>query len=234
MEPRRSPTPEAITIASTNASRADRRQSLGTGSMMAALPAPWVQAVFDEIDCGLLVCTATGQVVCRNQSARRALRGEHPLMLDSHGVLEARDPRHGPLWAQALHSVASQARRQFLQLDPMLTDKCIALVPLPGGEAPVLPAVLILLGRQQLCGKLAAQWFGMSHGLSPTEDNVLGALAAGHRPQHIAQLHGVCVSTVRTQVASINNKAQTHATGDLLRRLALLPPMVGALRQCLD
>lgn len=228
MQTHRSSTPEAA------ASAADRRPARDPGAMAVPPPAAWVQAVFDELDCGLLVCTEHGQVQCCNQSARRSLRSEHPLVLNRSGVLEARDPRQGPTWAQALQAAVRQSRRQFLRLDPMAVDKCIALVPLPGGEAPAHPAVLILLGRQQLCGKLAAQWFGMSHGLSPAEDNVLGALAAGHRPQHIAQLHGVCISTVRTQIASINNKAQTHATGDLLRRLALLPPMVGALRQCLD
>ena len=229
MQPHRVPGTEPARIAPDRHLLPSQLAAVG-----AALPSAWVQAAFDEIDNGLLVCTEHGQVLCSNQSARRALRGEHPLVLEDCGVLEARDPRHGPVWAQALRGAATQSRRQFLQLDPLLSDKCIAVVPLPVGDTPAQPAVLILLGRQHLCGKLAAQWFGMSHGLSPAEDNVLGALAAGHRPQTIAQRHGVCISTVRTQVASINNKAQTHATGDLLRRLTLLPPMVGALRQCLD
>lgn len=43
--------------------------------------------------------------------------------------------------------------------------------------------------------------------------------------------HGVALSTVRTQVSSIRAKTGTENISSLVRMVAMLPPMVSALRQ---
>ena len=59
---------------------------------------------------------------------------------------------------------------------------------------------------------------------------VLAALGMGVAPADIAQEQGVKLSTVRTQIGSIRAKIGVSSITDLVRRVAALPPMVGALR----
>jgi DNA-binding CsgD family transcriptional regulator len=50
------------------------------------------------------------------------------------------------------------------------------------------------------------------------------------RPTLIAQTQGVAVSTVRTQIGSIRAKTGAASISALVRQVAVLPPLVGALR----
>jgi len=90
--------------------------------------------------------------------------------------------------------------------------------------------VLLVLERQQICGDLAAQWFALRYGLTPAETEVLKALSAGARPASVANQQGVAISTVRTQIQSIRAKSGAASIGELMRQLAVLPPLMSALR----
>jgi DNA-binding CsgD family transcriptional regulator len=59
---------------------------------------------------------------------------------------------------------------------------------------------------------------------------VLEHLCGGVRPTEIAQRQGVAVSTVRTQIGSIRAKTGATSIRELVRQVAVLPPLVGALR----
>jgi DNA-binding CsgD family transcriptional regulator len=50
------------------------------------------------------------------------------------------------------------------------------------------------------------------------------------RPTEIAQRQSVAVSTVRTQIGSIRAKTGAGSIRELVRQVAVLPPLVGALR----
>ena len=50
------------------------------------------------------------------------------------------------------------------------------------------------------------------------------------RPNEIASRAGVAVSTVRTQIGSIRSKTGATSIRELVRQVAVLPPLVGALR----
>jgi DNA-binding CsgD family transcriptional regulator len=67
-------------------------------------------------------------------------------------------------------------------------------------------------------------------GLTPAETRVLELLCAGVRPTEIAGRAGVAVSTVRTQIGSIRAKTGAASIRELVRQVAVLPPLVGALR----
>ena len=58
----------------------------------------------------------------------------------------------------------------------------------------------------------------------------LRELCPGIEPRELTQLHGVALTTVRTQIAAIRLKVGAQSIGDVLRRVAVLPPVVGALR----
>ena len=72
--------------------------------------------------------------------------------------------------------------------------------------------------------------FAREHQLTAAEQQVLQSLCAGLQPQEIAQRHGVAISTVRTQIASVRAKTATESIRDLVAMVAQLPPMQGVLR----
>jgi hypothetical protein len=60
---------------------------------------------------------------------------------------------------------------------------------------------------------------------------VLIALCDGASPSDIAQANGVAISTVRTQIANIRAKTGSDSIRSLIHQVAVLPPLVGTLRQ---
>jgi DNA-binding CsgD family transcriptional regulator len=87
-----------------------------------------------------------------------------------------------------------------------------------------------VLGKRQVCEKLSVQGFARSLAMTPAETRVLELLCAGVRPTEIAQRQGVAVSTVRTQIGSLRAKTGAGSIRELVRQVAVLPPLVGALR----
>jgi DNA-binding CsgD family transcriptional regulator len=72
--------------------------------------------------------------------------------------------------------------------------------------------------------------YAREHRLSPSEEQVLGALCEGCSPNAIAARNGVKIATVRTQIANIRAKTGAESIRDLVQQVAVLPPLVGALR----
>ena len=81
----------------------------------------------------------------------------------------------------------------------------LSVLPLQDGLGRTAQALLVL-GKRNLCGELPMLAFAREHQLTAAEQQVLQALCAGLQPQEIAQRHGVAISTVRTQIASIRVK----------------------------
>jgi DNA-binding CsgD family transcriptional regulator len=59
---------------------------------------------------------------------------------------------------------------------------------------------------------------------------VLEHLCTGQDPTDIAEQLGVAISTVRTQVSSIRQKTGASNIRELVRKVAVLPPLLNALR----
>lgn len=85
-------------------------------------------------------------------------------------------------------------------------------------------SIMLLAGPAAMFPRSPARAFGRHHGLTPTEMSVLDLLCSGLTPSAVARRHGVEVSTVRTQIASIRHKTQSASAADLIRRVWLLPP----------
>ena len=106
----------------------------------------------------------------------------------------------------------------------------VAVVPLgdasPGSMAPTL----LMLGRSTVCEELSIQCFALSHRLTPAETQVLVRLCRGDSPAAIARRQDVALSTVRSHVGSIRAKTGAASIRALCEQVALLPPMVCALR----
>jgi DNA-binding CsgD family transcriptional regulator len=179
-------------------------------------------ASMDEIDYGLLLVAEDGQALHANHAARAELDTEHPLQLLGR-MLRARASRDVAPLFDALAAACGRGLRRMLTLGEGSHRVAVVVVPLPG-------AALLMLGKRQVCEDLSVEGFARAHQLTPVETQVLKALCRGVRPGAIARQHGVALSTVRTQVGSIRAKTGAESIGALVRQVAVLPPMVGALR----
>ncbi len=192
----------------------------------------WMARMLDEIDYGMLLVSADAQVIYLNHAARIELDGSHPLQLLGHTVRAQRPQDVAPLY-DAL-AAAQRGLRRLVTLGEGEQRVSVSVVPLPGaplaGEADAGPLTLLVLGKREVCGTLAVQGFARSISLTPAETRVLEQLCAGVRPTDIAQRQGVAVSTVRTQIGSIRAKTGAGSIRELVRQVAVLPPLVGALR----
>jgi len=188
----------------------------------------WLAAMLNEIDYGMLLIGNNFLVLHANHVAREDLDIQHPLRLDGR-ELRARLPRDATPLHDAVVGACQHGRRRLVALGEGHQRVTIAVVPLPATNAGPIGA-LVMLGKRQVCQALSVEAFARCHKLTPAETVVLKALCSGARPSEIALQHGVALSTVRTQVSSIRAKTDAQTIGSLVRMVAMLPPMVSALR----
>ena len=193
------------------------------------LPTACLSGVLDELDTGVLVCDARGQVLMLNEAARRELAQGGVLEMAAEGSLGVQGGAGLLPLRRAVHAAACDGRHQLLPL--RVAERTLMLVVQPLREAPGdQPCAVLLLGRRQLCPDLAVQRLGRLYALTEAEKAVLSSLLAGLRVGALAKLRGVAVSTVRTQVAALRAKFGVRRLDDLTRLVAELPPMMSALR----
>jgi DNA-binding CsgD family transcriptional regulator len=188
-------------------------------------------SVLDEVDYGLMLLSADGLVVHANHAALRELGSGHPLELRSRR-LRARDAQEQPALSDALEGARKRSARSLLNMGTGSARVGLSIVPLPlalsnrgGGNA-----VLMTLQRAQLVEKLSVGAFARSHSLSQREEEVLTALCEGLRPTQIAERMGVAVATVRSHVHNLKEKTHCGSMVELVKQVALLPPLVTALK----
>jgi DNA-binding CsgD family transcriptional regulator len=188
--------------------------------------------MLDEIDYGMLLVGGDAQVVYFNHAARLELDGQHPLQLLGR-TLKAQRPQDVAPLAAAL-ARAQRGLRELVSLGAGEHRVCLSVVPLPSAPATSGvadgPLTLLVLGKRQVCEQLSVDGFARSMGLTPAETRVLQQLCGGMRPAAIASAQKVAVSTVRTQIGAIRAKTGAKSIAELVRQVAVLPPLVVALR----
>jgi DNA-binding CsgD family transcriptional regulator len=193
-----------------------------------ALPPHWFALMLDEIDYGMLLVADERTVLHANHVARAELDHEHPLQLLGHELRVRRPQDVAPL-REALAEARQRGLRRLVRLGDAAQSVSVAVVPLsapPGEEA----LTLLVFGKRRVCEALSAHWFAREHGLTPAEARVLAALCDGTPPRQIASALGVALSTIRSQLGAIRAKTGAASIRTLVRQVAVLPPLVGALR----
>ncbi|MCW5634008.1 MAG: PAS domain-containing protein [Rubrivivax sp.] len=183
--------------------------------------------MLDEIDYGMLLVDADGQVLYLNHAARRELDGAHPLQLLGRHVAAAHPGEAAKL--QDALAAAQRGLRRLLTLGRGDQLVGISVVPLDEPDARG-GTTLLMLGKRAVCEQLTVQGYARARALTPAETRVLEMLCGGVQPTAIARQQGVAVSTVRTQIGSIRAKTGANSIRELVRQVAVLPPLVGALR----
>ena len=189
----------------------------------------WLAAMLDEIDYPMVLVSGDAQLLHANQMALTDMDQDHPLQLlgDELRVLHSKDV--APL-REALQAAQQRGLRRLLTLGIDKPPVTVAVVPMPAIGGTAQRAVLLVMGKRQVCERLSAQWFARAHNLTPAETQVLDALCSGLRPQEVAAQQGVAISTVRSQISSIRAKTAAQSIRALVRQVAVLPPLLTALR----
>jgi len=192
---------------------------------------PWLALMLDEIDYGMLLLADGSTVLHANHAARSELDAAHPLQLLDDELRVARPQDLLPL-REALHGARQRGLRRLIHLGDEAHRVSVAVVPLAAapGDDDAARLTLLVFGKRQVCEALSAHWFARGHGLTPAESRVLAALCDGRRPSEVAEAQGVALSTVRTQINSIRAKTGAASIRALVRQVAVLPPLVSALR----
>jgi len=189
----------------------------------------WLALMLDEIDHGMVLLLDGHHVVHANHVAVGELDSEHPLQLLGRELRTRHAADVAPLH-EALAAAHLRGLRRLITLgrDPQRVS--IAVVPLAGGGGDGHRGTLLVFGKRRSCEELSVQAYARSHGLTQAETAVLQMLCDGAEPQDIARGHGVAISTVRTQISCIRAKTCTASIRELVQRVAMLPPLVSALR----
>jgi DNA-binding CsgD family transcriptional regulator len=193
------------------------------------VPAHWYALMLDEIDYGVLLIADQATVLYANHVARTELDADHPLQLLGQ-QLRLRDSADIAALHRAIDASQDKGLRRLLSVGRGAQSITVAVVPLPRTQSGDEPHTLLVFGKRRVCEALSAQWFAQSHGLTTAEARVLAALCEGAEPNRIAEDAGVAISTVRTQISSIRAKTGADSIRELVRQVAVLPPLVGVLR----
>lgn len=186
--------------------------------------------VMDELAHGVLLATAKGQLLHANQAARHELARRQVLSVRD-GLLHTIDAAQSKVLAQAL-AKAETGRRSLIALRSSAKQRVsIAVVPLRNDRPELAPSVALVFSRASVCDAVMLCFFARTHGLTPSEEQVLGILCQGHSAPEIAvQLH-VAVSTIRSHVRSMCAKTHSNGVRALVGQVALLPPIGAAYLQ---
>ncbi|MEY4564993.1 MAG: hypothetical protein RLZZ618_4270 [Pseudomonadota bacterium] len=194
-----------------------------------ALQAELRAAMADEVDYAMVLVSCDMQLVHANRAARRGLE-DGVAYSDACGELHVRCRVDQAGLAAAVHAACSRGLRGYVQLSgPQGASAAVAVVPQRGRNGT--DAALLTFSRAQVCESLSLNAFARHHGLTAGETRVLEAVCSGHSAAAIARRHGVAVTTVRTQLTSLRAKTSAKTVNDLLRTMALLPPMVNVLQR---
>lgn len=206
----------------TNAQVAQQRfEATGTGLDQ-------MLRVIDEIDYGILVINAQGEILQVNHLARHELLTGCWLA----SVNNRLTGRSTGLCEQIEQGLAHACRgqRKLVFLDGSWGDMPVAFIPLSHPLETDSPTVLVMLTRQSACDNLAVRMYARAQRLSPSEEAVMIGLCRGLEVSDIAKQNGVAQSTVRSQVKSLREKTGCPSIRRLIQRIHSLPPVVPALR----
>jgi DNA-binding CsgD family transcriptional regulator len=180
--------------------------------------------LMNELAFGVVVVTLQGRVVQANQVARQELGRFRVLGAVDHQLrtLCADDART----LQDALTKAGCGKRSLISLPvPGAGAVTLAVLPLRGDAAGAPAHAALIFSRALVCETLMLCFFARTHGLTHTEEHVLGILCQGYSAPEIAVQMNVAVSTVRSHVRSLCAKTRSSGVRELINRVAVLPPV---------
>jgi DNA-binding CsgD family transcriptional regulator len=179
--------------------------------------------MFDELDHGVMLFAASGELHYANLWAREVLdRGAS--FVHSDGKIAA-TPSFRLIWESGV-AAASNGERRMLFHGRGDSTLSVALMPLDSywRETPK-GLVLAIFGKRQMCESLTLIAYGRANRLTAAEQTVLERLCHGDSPSVLAERLSVAESTVRSHIKAILAKTSSPSIRELLITLTKLPPM---------
>lgn len=191
-----------------------------------------LEAVLDCLEVPVVLATSQ-QAIYVNRAARSAMACGATSLEIRHGRLVGRPGALAAVVQRAVEDAVNRGTHQLLELPAgcqgLASDgrgderEMVAVVPLQGqAEANV---AMVTLARRGACSALVARLYCAHHRLTSAEADVLCDLLAGQDPGAIARRKGVAISTVRTQIARIREKARVGGIRELISATSQLPPI---------
>lgn len=211
----------------------DKPFNLHPESEGAAAMAGLLMRALDEVDYALMLFKRDLTLSYSNHLARVMLGRGDRLYLERGRIKTRVTDRQSEL--ESGFTKAAQGMRCLLDIPSLgLEDNqsSLALVPMghPAEWADQLVPVLLIGCRPSLCAPLSLRFFAQSHALTRTEEAVLTALVQGQEVEDIARERGMAIATARSHVKQLRLKTRSNSMRELLNKLAVLPPVVSAVR----
>jgi DNA-binding CsgD family transcriptional regulator len=187
--------------------------------------------VLDELGIGIIVCDGSGLVRFANRCAEESLACG--TCLRRVGQTLRCGGTSNPSLEDTLRAGVRTYWRQLVELSHGADRLLVSVVPMRR-DAAEAPLMLVMLGCRHLCTTQGLEMLSTLHALTLAEHRVLADLLDEATPREIALAHGVALTTVRTQIASIQSKFEVHSVEALLRRVAEMPPVPSARQGVAD
>ncbi len=197
----------------------------------------------DEIACGVIIVDGRGQVQHCNLAGQMILQRGLLLKDGASNHLQATEAVDAPALADAL-TKALQGKRSMLTLGKQ-AQSTVAVVPLDRPErwvnsssaaasgepaqAPQATRIALIFSRSGMCETLMMSFFARAYQLTRSEEQILSLICVGHTAPEMAKQLRVGEATVRTHIRSICQKTHSHGIREVVKRLALLPPLMAAV-----
>ena len=200
--------------------------------------------VLDEIACGVIVLDAQGHLVHHNLAGQMVLHKAQCLHVAQGIVTAVQEQDSAPL-QQALAKALDGKRSMLTMGKPVQT--AVAVVPLDRHAVPhfehgvnqaslaspngpqASAKIALIFSRTGMCEALMMSFFARSYHLTRSEEQILGMLCVGLTAPEMAQQLHVGEATVRTHIRNICAKTDSNGIREVVKRLALLPPLMAAV-----
>lgn len=177
----------------------------------------------DELAYAVLIVSKQGQILHANQAASRELE-LGGILTDKLGELALLSPSNGKAFQVALGE-ALIGKRSLIKLFAHNRNVAMAVIPLKPKAGALCERIALFLSRADVCESGLLGSFSHNYGLTPTEQQVLIYLCRCLSTPEISRQMNVAVSTVRTHVRSLCAKTNSCGVRELIRRVAILPPI---------
>lgn len=183
--------------------------------------------VLDEVDCSILLVTATAKIEYANRAARHTLATNAAFYVEGD-IFSLQHSAANASLLSALRGAAAGKRTMLGARNGAHREVSVAVVPIKLEVGSTVVA-LLTLGKCQAFNELSLQFFGKTHQLTLAETRILQGLCQGWPCKEIANQGGVAESTVRTHVRRILEKTEARGIRGIVGMVNSMAPMAGAL-----
>jgi DNA-binding CsgD family transcriptional regulator len=182
-----------------------------------------IAGTMETLSIAAFVCDPEGRVLSRTSLTESLLRGGSHFRLRGGRLTACNDPDGKALateiFTAGLKVGASRPAGPIVLRDAFGGDPLlIEVASLPASHHPfgVERAVLVMVGSRRMADNGAMALSRALYGLTAAEAEIVGDLMAGLRPQTIAIRRGTALTTVRTHIRRILDKAEVSSQLELV------------------